>query len=362
MNKIKTNEWHWNKATDYPPSNGVRVFSCFACGGGSSMGYKFAGCDVIGINEIDESLVKVYKQNFELADESIYTCDIRLLLEKARNKELSKELYDLDILDASPPCSTFSNAGLREKSWGVERTFREGQVKQRLDDLPFVTCELIGELKPKVAIIENVEGLIRGSAKTLYFQKIVEMLHNYGYKLLAKVLHAEDMGVPQRRHRVFIIAFREDLSDYLNELTLNYNYEPIVYSEIKTTDTRPIKSDCVFAKLLQKAKKGDKSIADVRKRIGEKANGFQEYLVWDEDIMPTLRAKPDVFEMPSMRVIGSKTFANAQTFPQDYDFTGTTKSLKDFIIGMSVPPLMVKRIAQSIIDTGVFKKKVLKRA
>ena len=321
------------------------------------MGYKLAGCDVIGINEIDESLVKVYKQNFELTDENIYTCDIRLLLEKARNKELPQELYELDILDASPPCSTFSNAGLREKSWGVERTFREGQTKQRLDDLPFVTCELINELKPKVAIMENVEGIIHGAAKKLYFQKIVDMLHKYGYKMVAKVLYGENMGVPQRRHRVFIIAFRSDVSDYLNKLSLNYNYEPIVYSEIKTTDTRPIKPNCVFAKLLEKAIKSDKSIADIRKRLGEKGNGFQEYLVWDNSIMPTLRAKPDVFEMPSMRVIGSKTFANAQTFPQDYDFSGTSKTLKDFIIGMSVPPLMIKRIAKSVINTGVFAKK-----
>ena len=43
--------------------------------------------------------------------------------------------YHLDILDGSPPCTSFSTAGLREKTWGKQKKFREGQKLQTLDDL-----------------------------------------------------------------------------------------------------------------------------------------------------------------------------------------------------------------------------------
>jgi DNA (cytosine-5)-methyltransferase 1 len=49
----------------------------------------------------------------------------------------SKELFDIDILDGSPPCSSFSMSGSREKAWGKNKKFREGQANQVLDDLFF---------------------------------------------------------------------------------------------------------------------------------------------------------------------------------------------------------------------------------
>ena len=57
--------YQWNLADlKKVKRNGLQVFSCFACGGGSSMGYKMAGCDVVGINEIDPKMCEVYDKNF----------------------------------------------------------------------------------------------------------------------------------------------------------------------------------------------------------------------------------------------------------------------------------------------------------
>lgn len=51
---IKSTDWKWSFA-DYPEEkNGLKVFSCFACGGGSTMGYKLAGCEVLGCCECQE--------------------------------------------------------------------------------------------------------------------------------------------------------------------------------------------------------------------------------------------------------------------------------------------------------------------
>jgi hypothetical protein len=117
-----------------------KVFICFACGGGSSMGYKLAGFDVTGHNDIDKKMIEVYKANHNPKYsflESITTF--------AKRKDLPKELYELDILDGSPPCSSFSMAGNRGKDWGKEKVFSEGQKLQVLDTLFFDFIDLAKE-------------------------------------------------------------------------------------------------------------------------------------------------------------------------------------------------------------------------
>ena len=122
---IKSTDWKWTMANDYPKEkNGLKVFSCFACGGGSTMGYKLAGCDVIGCCEIDPKMNEVYVKNHN--PKHNFLMDIRKFNE-IPNEELPEELFDLDILDGSPPCTTFSMAGDREDSWGKKKKFREGK-------------------------------------------------------------------------------------------------------------------------------------------------------------------------------------------------------------------------------------------
>ena len=202
---IKSTDWKWSMATDYPEKNGLKVFSCFACGGGSTMGYKLAGCDVIGCNEIDPRMNEVYVKNHN--PKYNYLMDIR---EFNKLNDLPDELYNLDILDGSPPCTTFSMAGQREDTWGKAKKFREGQAEQTLDDLSFVFIETVAKLKPKVMIMENVEGLLLGEAWA-YVQRIYKELHDIGYEVGHWLLKSENMGIPQKRHRVFFIALRNDV-------------------------------------------------------------------------------------------------------------------------------------------------------
>lgn len=221
----KSTDWKWSFA-DYPPKNGLKVFSCFACGGGSTMGYKLAGCDVIGDCELDKRMNDVYVKNHH--PKYNYLMDIR---DFNNLDNLPEELYHLDILDGSPPCSTFSMAGERENAWGKEKKFREGQKVQTLDDLVFVFIETVAKLRPKVAIMENVEGLLLGSAWK-YVKQIYKMFHDIGYKVRHELLKGEDMGVPQTRHRVFFVATRLDFD--LQDIDLNFYYEPVKYGDFKT--------------------------------------------------------------------------------------------------------------------------------
>lgn len=204
--------------------NGLKVFSCFACGGGSTMGYKLAGFDVIGDNEIDPKINAVYVKNHH--PKYNFNLDIRDLI----NWGLPDELYNLDILDGSPPCSVFSMAGQREKGWGIEKTFREGQKKQRLDDLFFYFIDLAKKLKPKVIVAENVKGLIFKKARG-YVNEILKRFDKAGYDVQIFLLNSAKMGVPQRRERTFFIARRKDLK--LPKMVLNFSEKPIKYKEFK---------------------------------------------------------------------------------------------------------------------------------
>ncbi len=77
-----------------------KVFSCFACGGGSTMGYKLAGFDVIGCNEIDAKVNRCYVANH--SPRYNFLEDIRTLRERERERGLPPDLYNLDILDGFP--------------------------------------------------------------------------------------------------------------------------------------------------------------------------------------------------------------------------------------------------------------------
>src|ERR1700735_4422041 len=120
-------KYNWKLSeTEFTKDKGS-VFSTFACGGGSTMGYKLNGFDVIGCNEIDPRMNSVYVKNHN--PKFNFLCDIRKLL----NIELPNELYNLTIFDGSPPCSSFSLAGNRSKDWGKSKKFKEGQEEQILD-------------------------------------------------------------------------------------------------------------------------------------------------------------------------------------------------------------------------------------
>ena len=76
----------------------------------------------------------------------------------------------------------FSMAGSREKGWGKEKKFREGQAEQVLDTLFFDFIDLAKELQPKVVVAENVAGLMMGAAKE-YVKKIYKAFQEAGYEL-----------------------------------------------------------------------------------------------------------------------------------------------------------------------------------
>jgi DNA (cytosine-5)-methyltransferase 1 len=328
-----------------------KVFSCFACGGGSTMGYKLAGFDVIGHNDIDPKMVEVYKENHKPKYsflESITTF--------AKRKDLPKELYNLDILDGSPPCSSFSMAGNREKDWGKEKKFREGQELQVLDTLFFDFIDLAKELQPKVVVAENVKGLLLGEAKK-YVIEIYKAFEEAGYTCQHFLLNASKMGVPQRRERVFFIALRKDLApkflesvDMFTELPkieLEFNERKIIFEEIRDYSgniDRPLKGKSIPLTWEQR-KFGDLDFSCTTKRETGKDKLFSYNYIYNHKVLNTITAKDCNVLFDEPRYLNNIENQKAGSYPLDYNFLDVKPH---YLIGMSVPPLMTGKIAEQI--------------
>ena len=321
--------------------NGLNVFSCFSCGGGSSMGYKLAGYDVIGNVEIDPRVMEIYKLNNH--PKYSYLMDVRDFI-KISDTQLPEELFHLDILDGSPPCSVFSTAGVREKGWNIEKVFREGQTKQKLDDLFFYFIRIAEKLKPRVIIAENVSGLIKGNAKG-YVNEIFKAFNTAGYKAQLFLLNSAYMGVPQMRERVFFIAQRNDQN--FPNLKLNFNEKPIAFGEVRSSQGKPLNENTKTAKLLAHRKNNDKSLADINKRLHGKRSCYTEFIVSDDSICNTITAHGGIYRMCDGMKFSDNDFINVQTFPQDYDFLDQSVP---YVCGMSVPPLMMAHVAAEIYN------------
>lgn len=201
--------------------NGFNVVSTFAGCGGSSTGYRMAGYRVLLACEFVEAAQETYRANARPGT-IIEPRDIRDVTGADILERIGLGVGELDIFDGSPPCASFSTAGKREKGWGEVKKYSD--VEQRSDDLFFEYARLIEELRPKVFVAENVSGLVKGTAKG-YFLEILAALKACGYRVSARLLDAQWLGVPQARQRLIFVGVREDIgTDPVHPKPLSYRY------------------------------------------------------------------------------------------------------------------------------------------
>ncbi len=207
-----------------------KVVSLFAGGGGSSTGYRLAGGKVLAINEFIESARNSYSANYP--DTHIFPEDVRELSGQTILDKLNLKRGELDLLDGSPPCASFSTIGvgftrkethgLGKEHWGESRKYSDG-VEQRTDDLFYEFIRILDELQPKTFIAENVRGLAIEPNKSLLGsnnpneqtdETIMGQFRKLGYKVKYKLVNAEDYGVAQTRTRLIIMGVRKDLKGF----------------------------------------------------------------------------------------------------------------------------------------------------
>tara|TARA_R110000787_G_scaffold254561_1_gene359846 strand:- start:14 stop:943 length:930 start_codon:yes stop_codon:yes gene_type:complete len=302
------------------------------------MGYKLAGFNVIGCNEIDEKMIETYKANHN--PKFAFLEGIQTFAER---DDYPEELYNLDILDGSPPCSSFSTSGNRDKDWGKNKKFKEGQAEQVLDTLFFDFIKLAKKLQPKVVVAENVKGLLLGTAQK-YVNKILLDLADAGYYVDYVLLDGSDLGVPQRRERVFFYAIRKDL--YKGEFADLFQTRPVLNIDIKEpkipfsqVQRSDVQRDGIAAR--------DTAEWEKAARTGQaKKYGFLYRALGRRVCATILTGARYCIEDEPLQFVDDE-FSLVASFPLDYNFL-TNKA--QYITGMSVPPVMMAHIADAIYE------------
>lgn len=161
-----------------------KLVSLFAGIGGIDLGFEFAGFECIWANDFDKFACQTYRAN---VGDQIVEGDIRLT---------KNQIPAHDILVGGFPCQPFSTLG---KLQGFEDEMNRGT-------LFFEIMDIITKHDTKVVVLENVKNLINhDNGKT--FARIKQELDNAGYDVNAQILNSQDYGIPQRRNRIFIVAF-----------------------------------------------------------------------------------------------------------------------------------------------------------
>ena len=162
------------------------VISTFAGCGGSSLGYSMAGYRELLAVEWDQNAVDTFRLNFP--DVPVYHGDIAKLSVDECLERAGLRAGELDVFDGSPPCQGFSTAGKRAMDDPRNQLFRE-------------YVRLLRGLQPKVFVMENVSGMVKGKMK-LIFADILRELKASGYLVSARLMNAMYFNVPQSRERM----------------------------------------------------------------------------------------------------------------------------------------------------------------
>jgi DNA (cytosine-5)-methyltransferase 1 len=188
------------------PPNGLSIVSTFSGAGGSCLGFRLAGFRTLWANEFVEAARETYEANHPGVP-----VDGRSIRDVTAEEILAATGLargELDVLEGSPPCASFSTAGKRSQHWGQTKSYSD--TTERTDDLFFEFVRLLDGLKPRAFVAENVSGLVKGVAKG-YFKEILRALRGAGYVVEAKLLDAQWLGVPQARQRIIFAGVREGL-------------------------------------------------------------------------------------------------------------------------------------------------------
>ena len=314
------------------------VISTFAGCGGSSLGYSMAGYRELLAVEWDDNAVATFALNFP--DVPIYHGDIAACSVEHVLERTGLAVGALDVLDGSPPCQGFSTAGKRILDDPRNQLFHE-----------FV--RLLRGLQPRVFVMENVSGMVKGKMK-LVFAECLRELKAAGYRVSARLLNAMYFHVPQSRQRMIFIGVREDLNAQPSHplamaqpITVRDAWDNVINTdEDIRAATYPVgKSQDKLLRVMRPWEQGSKYTSN-GSMFGLKRLDFARpsATVLREDgggqscacCHPTEQRRVTISEL---RRIGS--------YPDAYQFIGNYKTIWERI-GNSVPPLFMRAIAEHI--------------
>lgn len=311
------------------------VISLFAGGGGSSLGYKMAGYTELLAVDFNENACKTLQKNFDC---TIICDDITKYNGKTLMKICGIKEGELDILDGSPPCQGFSMA----------------KGKRNVDDprntLYMSYVALLKELQPKVFVMENVAGMIKGNMRG-YFNQILIDLQDCGYVVKCKKLNAQFYEVPQSRERLFFIGVRKDLKKEPVYPEPIYKIIPVIEAlrNCPKDDYDELPPFCDnYAKLWHSIPPGKAANYVVNKGYN---NCIKLHPYKPAPTIPKMQlgcGYATICHYEEPRALTISELKRLSTFPDDYVITGINYQEKATIIGNAVMPKQMYHIAKTI--------------
>ena len=316
------------------------VISTFAGCGGSSLGYKMAGFKELLALEWDNNAEYTFKANFPKIP--FLNIDITKVTSKKILNFCNIKKGQLDILDGSPPCQGFSFTGRRNIS-----DLRNNLFKSYI--------KLIKGLKPKVFVMENVPGMALGKMKGIYYE-IMYMLESIGYKVYCKQINAMYYNVPQSRKRLIFIGIRNKKIKIKIKNVFPIPKQNIINSYNALKNVKNKKDELKWAKDKIKNKKITGLISMVKEgtygsKYNSKGHHFSLYRLHRLKpactIVKLVRPDGGILHFNGDRFLTISEVKRLFSFPDTFKVIGTFKE-QWAQLGNSVPPLMMKAIAENI--------------
>lgn len=345
----------------------LKIIDLFAGVGGLSLGFEQAGFETLIANEYDSSIAEAYVKN--RVNTNMVVNDITKL---SISETFSEHKGKVTVVIGGPPCQGYSQKGQR-KSINDPRNF-----------LFRYFVEVVKEVQPQYFVMENVPNLL--TAEKGYFKQELEKLFTeLGYTINAQVLCAADYGVPQNRHRAFIIGKQgnsivempakkekrttiwEAISDlaYLNSGEGNEIADYLINPKSEYQELMRQNSEKVYNHVATKHSKVALERLEMIPPKGGKEHLPPEHLTksiysgtWErmdaDDISVTITTRFDTpssgkFTHPYLnRAITVREAARIQSFPDSFHFFGT-KSSQMKQVGNAVPPMLAKAVADAIL-------------
>ena len=316
--------WHQHLAERKPGA--PTVISTFAGAGGSSLGYSMAGFRELLAVEWNDNAVETFKLNFPGIP--VYHGDIAKLTVEECLRLAKIKPGKLDILDGSPPCQGFSTAGKRNLDDDRNQLFRE-----------FV--RLLRDLRPKVFVMENVSGMIKGKMKLVFAEAMCE-LKTSGYQVRCQLMNTMYFNVPQSRQRLIFIGVRDDLE--IEPSFPEAEERPVTVREA-IFDLCNLPADLPFNK--------ETKTAQVMKTLlpgkCDPRHHSHVKLSWNKPSRTLLKDFLGYFHFwhpEQWRPLLLREWKRIGSFPDYYQLTDKKNGCQH--IGNSVPPLFMRSIARHI--------------
>lgn len=344
----------------------IQTIGFFSGAGGLDIGAQLAGSKVISSLDFDRDSVATMKSNKYFAHSKHFHKDIKEMNSKDYSKIISENNPEKLILVGGPPCQPFSKAG-----YWVTHKNRLGSEDPR--NMIGQYLRIVDELKPDGFLLENVESLLHPK-NAQAVSELKETIDKLGYNFIVYRANSLDFGVPQKRKRVFFIASKKPiLGEPIKthgtdkEIILNSSllpYERVVdwigkFDTEKYFEPEELTTGKTYDQELKQIPPGKNYFA-LTERDGhpnpkfEANKRFWSFLLKLHPNLPswTIAAQPGPWVGPfhwNNRRLRVPEASALQTFPEDYHFVGSRRSVQKQI-GNAVPSLLGEAIVKHLMN------------